>query len=133
MWIVSPVSGTVSVPFPMNVAILCVWFIGVTLVFVAISSQTGRGDNSNADVAIVVVVVLPVVEADNAVVVNAKIIANVKVVAAVARYALGSRDILVIPLFIVFILRAPWDGNQRIKEFSQGREKSAPKKFYDKR
>ena len=101
--------------------------------FVAISSQTGWADNSNADVVIVVVVVLPVVEADDGVVVDAKIIANVKVVAAVARYAFGSRDILVIPLFIVFILRAPWDGNQRIKEFSQGRENSAPKKFYDKR
>ena len=133
MGIVSPVSGTVSVPFPMNVAILCVWFIGVTLVFVTISSQTGWADNSNADVVIVVVVVLPVVEADNGVAVDAKIIANVKVVAAVARYAFGSRDILVILLFIVLILRASWDENQRIKEFPQGREMSAPKKFYDKR
>ena len=46
MGIVSPVSGTVSVPFPMNVAILCVWFIGVKPVFVASYSQTSCDDNS---------------------------------------------------------------------------------------
>ena len=74
---------------------------------------------------IVLVVVLPIVEADNGVVVEAKIIANVKVVvAAIARYAFGSRDILVILLFIVFILRASWDGNLRIKEFPQRNERS---------
>jgi hypothetical protein len=43
-------------------------------VFVAISSRTGWGDNSNADVVIVVVVVLPVVEADNGVAVMQKLL-----------------------------------------------------------
>jgi hypothetical protein len=58
--IVSPVSGTVSVPFPIKVAIVCVSFIEVTPVFVATSSQTGCDDNSNPD-EVLVVVLLPVV------------------------------------------------------------------------
>jgi hypothetical protein len=72
MLIVSPVSGTVSVPFPMNAMSVCVSFIGVTPVFDTSSSQIGCGDNSNpsddggvvvAEVVslVVVVVVAPAV------------------------------------------------------------------------
>jgi hypothetical protein len=87
MLIVSPVSGTVIVPFPSKSMILCVSFIGVTPVVATRSCQIGCGDNSIPDdgVVIVVVVLLSVVEAATGVVVilDAKIIANVKIVAAV--------------------------------------------------
>lgn len=53
---------------------------------VACSSQIGWEDNSNPDDDVaVVVVVLPVAEADSGVVLDARIIASVKIVAAVAR------------------------------------------------
>lgn len=68
---------------------------------------------------------LPVVEADTGIVVDAKIIASVKIVAAaaiVARYVLCSGGILLLLLvlfFSVFILRASRKGEQRIKELHQ--------------
>jgi len=57
---------------------------------------------------VVVVVSLPVVEADTGlIVVDAKIIANIKIVAAIAKYALYDRDVFLLLLFFsVFILRA---------------------------
>jgi hypothetical protein len=54
---------------------------------------------------VVAVVLLPSVEADTRVVVDAKTIASVKIVAAVARYALCSRRIFLLLSFSVFILR----------------------------
>jgi hypothetical protein len=70
MLIVSPVSGTVIVPFPSKSMILCVSFIGVTPVVATHSCQIGCGDNSIPDdgVVIVVVVLLSVVEAATGVV-----------------------------------------------------------------
>lgn len=70
MLIVSPVSGTVIVPFPSKSMILCVSFIGVTPVVATRSCQIGCGDNSIPDdgVVIVVVVLLSVVEAATGVV-----------------------------------------------------------------
>ncbi len=67
--IVSPVSGTVIVPFPSNATMLCVRFIGVMLVVHTRSSHTGLADNSNPEdggdddglVATVFVVVVVVV------------------------------------------------------------------------
>jgi hypothetical protein len=53
---------------------------------------------------VVAVVLLPAVEADTRVVVDAKTIASVKIVAAVARYALCSRRIFPLLSFSVFIL-----------------------------
>ena len=58
---------------------------------------------------VVAVVVLPAVEADTGVVVDAKIITSVKIVAAaVARYLLCNRGIflLLLELFSTFILRS---------------------------
>jgi hypothetical protein len=102
MLIVSPVSGTVIVPFPSKSMILCVSFIGVTPVVATRSCQIGCGDNSIPDdgVVIVVVVLLSVVEAATGVVVilDAKIIANVKIVAAVTRGMLRSKSIFLLVL-----------------------------------
>ena len=49
MLMVCPVSRTVRVPFPMNVTIECVWFIGVIAEIVAYSSQIGCCDNCISD------------------------------------------------------------------------------------
>ena len=64
---------------------------------------------------------LPVVEADARVALDAKIIASVKIVAAAAaRYVLCSRAIfLLLSLFSVFILRTCSETKQRIKKFRQ--------------
>jgi cell division protein FtsW (lipid II flippase) len=70
---------------------------------------------------VVVVVVLPVVEADTGVVVvDVKIIASVKIVAAaVARYVLCSRGIFLLLLLLSIFILCASQGKQRIKEFSQ--------------
>jgi hypothetical protein len=106
MLIVSPVSGTVIVPFPSKSMILCVSFIGVTPVVATRSCQIGCGDNSIPDdgVVIVVVVLLSVVEAATGVVVilDAKIIANVKTVAAVTTGMLRSKSIFLLLLLLLF-------------------------------
>jgi hypothetical protein len=47
--IVSPVSGTVNVPFPKNVTIECVWSNGVTPVFAVLSCQIGCADKCITD------------------------------------------------------------------------------------
>ena len=65
---------------------------------------------------------LPVVEADARVALDAKIIASVKIVAAAAaaRYVLCSRAIfLLLSLFSAFILRTSSETKQRIKKFRQ--------------
>ena len=63
--IVSVVFGIVTVPFPVNVALICVWFIGTVLVVVVCSCMIGSGDNCIPDdvLVVVVAVVLPGVEA----------------------------------------------------------------------
>jgi hypothetical protein len=104
MLIVSPVSGIVIVPFPSRSLILCVSFIGVTPVVATRSCHIDCGDNSIPDdgvVIVVVVVLLSVVEAATGVVVilDAKIIANVKIVAAVTRGMLRSKSIFLLLLF----------------------------------
>jgi hypothetical protein len=109
MLIVSPVSGTVIVPFPSKSMILCVSFIGVTPVVATRSCQIGCGDNSIPDdgVVIVVVVLLSVVEAATGVVVilDAKIIANVKIVAAVTTGMLRSKSIFLLLLLLLLFWR----------------------------
>jgi hypothetical protein len=109
MLIVSLVSGTVIVPFPSKSMILCVWFIGVTPVVATRSCQIGCGDNSIPDdgVVIVVVVLLSVVEAATGVVVilDAKIIANVKIVVAVTTGMLRSKSIFLLLLLLLLFWR----------------------------
>jgi len=109
MLIVSPVSGTVIVPFPSKSMILCVSFIGVTPVVATRSCQIGCGDNSIPDdgVVIVVVVLLSVVEAATGVVVilDAKIIANVKIVVAVTTGMLRSKSIFLLLLLLLLFWR----------------------------
>ena len=58
MLILSVVFGRVSVPFPVNVMIACVLFIGVSLTLICCSCQIGCGDNSICPVDCEVVVVL---------------------------------------------------------------------------
>jgi hypothetical protein len=109
MLIVSLVSGTVIVPFPSKSMILCVSFIGVTPVVATRSCQIGCGDNSIPDdgVVIVVVVLLSVVEAATGVVVilDAKIIANVKIVVAVTTGMLRSKSIFLLLLLLLLFWR----------------------------
>ena len=108
--ITSPVPGTVIVPFPSNVAMICVWFIGIMAVVLTVSSQIGWAENSNPNDG--VVVLLPVVEADTGLtVVDAKTIASVKIVAAavvIAGYLLHSKVIFLLLslIFSVLILYA---------------------------
>jgi hypothetical protein len=80
--------GKVSVPFPVNFMIVCVLFIGVSLTLICCSCQIGCDDNSISladGVVVVAVVLLLFVEAATGVIaiLDAKIIANVKIVATV--------------------------------------------------
>ncbi len=75
---------------------------------------------------------MPVVEADTGlIVVDAKIIVSVKIVAAVvARQVLCSRDIFLLLLFGIFILRAPGMEKQRIKKLQQLTRKGSMNKIF---
>ena len=79
------VFGKVIVPFPESVNRICVWFIGVWLKLVCRSRRTGSGDSSipdSGDVVVVVVVVVVVAIAGAVAIIDAVIIARVKIVAA---------------------------------------------------